>query len=150
MNEVNRTLAVGWHHRIGESSDINIKPFLWKTRAPRWGRQVRRIAWAYFTPSRSVLPLTWLAAMVLMSLFSVRLSILLSFWNNGFYSAMQSLDAKEFWSMLFVFVTLASVESNRISPGGFTSAECEVTSGWNFSCSAASVQRSKPVPTFPT
>jgi hypothetical protein len=34
MNEVNRTLAVGWHHRIGESSDIHIKPFLWKTRAP--------------------------------------------------------------------------------------------------------------------
>jgi len=28
MNEVNRTLAVGWHHRIGESSDTHIKPFL--------------------------------------------------------------------------------------------------------------------------
>jgi putative ATP-binding cassette transporter len=74
-----------------------------------WGRQVRRIAWGYFTPSRSVLPLAWLAAIVLMSLFSVRLSILLSYWNNGFYSAMQSLDAKAFWFMLLVFVTLACV-----------------------------------------
>ena len=74
-----------------------------------WGRQVRRISWAYFNPSRSVLPLIWLAVIVLMTLFSVRLSILLSFWNNGFYNAMQSLDAKKFWFMLLVFVILASV-----------------------------------------
>jgi vitamin B12/bleomycin/antimicrobial peptide transport system ATP-binding/permease protein len=74
-----------------------------------WGRQVRRISWAYFNPSRSVLPLAWLALIVLMTLFSVRLSILLSFWNNGFYSAMQNLDAKAFWFMLLVFATLATV-----------------------------------------
>lgn len=74
-----------------------------------WGRQVRRISWAYFNPSRSVLPLTWLGAIVLMTLFSVRLSILFSFWNNGFYSAMQNLDAKAFRFMLLVFGTLASV-----------------------------------------
>jgi vitamin B12/bleomycin/antimicrobial peptide transport system ATP-binding/permease protein len=74
-----------------------------------WGRQVRRISWAYFNPSRSVLPLAWLALIVLMTLFSVRLSILLSFWNNGFYTAMQNLDAKAFWFMLLVFATLATV-----------------------------------------
>jgi putative ATP-binding cassette transporter len=74
-----------------------------------WGRQVRRISWAYFKPSSSVMPLAWLASIVLMTLFSVRLSILLSFWNNGFYSAMQNLDAKAFWFMLLVFATLATV-----------------------------------------
>jgi putative ATP-binding cassette transporter len=74
-----------------------------------WGRQARRISGAYFNPSRSALPLAWLASIVLMTLFSVRLSILFSFWNNGFYSAMQNLDAKAFWSMLLVFATLASV-----------------------------------------
>ena len=74
-----------------------------------WGRQVRRISWAYFNPSRSPLPLAWLALIVLMTLLSVRLSILLSFWNNGFYSAMQNLDAKAFWFMLLVFATLATV-----------------------------------------
>jgi vitamin B12/bleomycin/antimicrobial peptide transport system ATP-binding/permease protein len=74
-----------------------------------WGRQVRRISWAYFNPSRSTLPLAWLALIVLMTLFSVRLDILFSFWNNGFYSAMQNLDAKAFWFMLLVFATLASV-----------------------------------------
>jgi len=74
-----------------------------------WGRKIRRITWAFFSPSRSTLPLIWLAAIVLMTLFSVRLSILLSFWNNGFYSAMQKLDAKAFWFMLFIFAILATV-----------------------------------------
>ena len=73
-----------------------------------WGRQIRRISWAYFNPSRSMMPLVWLALIVLMTLFSVRLSILLSFWNNGFYSAMQNLNAKAFWFMLLVFATLAT------------------------------------------
>jgi putative ATP-binding cassette transporter len=61
-----------------------------------WGRLVRRISWAYFNPSRSKVPLAWLALIVFMTLFSVRLSILSSFWYNGFYSAMQKLDAKAF------------------------------------------------------
>jgi vitamin B12/bleomycin/antimicrobial peptide transport system ATP-binding/permease protein len=74
-----------------------------------WGRSVRRISGTYFNPSRSALPLAWLAAIVFMTLFSVRLSILLSFWNNGFYSAMQKLDAQAFWFMLLVFATLATV-----------------------------------------
>jgi putative ATP-binding cassette transporter len=74
-----------------------------------WGRLVRRISWRYFTPSRSVAPLASLALIVLMTLFSVRLSILFSYWNNGFYNAMQKLDAKAFWFLLFVFGTLAAV-----------------------------------------
>ena len=74
-----------------------------------WGRQVRRISWEYFKPSRGAAPLASLALIVLMTLFSVRLSILLSFWYNGFYSAMQKLDAKAFWFMLLVFATLATV-----------------------------------------
>jgi vitamin B12/bleomycin/antimicrobial peptide transport system ATP-binding/permease protein len=74
-----------------------------------WGRLVRRISWEYFNPSRSTVPLAWLALIVLMTLFSVRLNILLSFWYNGFYSAMQKLDAKAFWFMLLVFTALATV-----------------------------------------
>jgi len=58
-------------------------------RLTHWGRQVRRISWAYFNPARSALTLAWLALIILMTLFSVRLDILFSFWNNGFYSAMQ-------------------------------------------------------------
>jgi putative ATP-binding cassette transporter len=74
-----------------------------------WGRQVRRITAEYFAPSRSLRPLAWLALLVVVTLFSVRLNILLSFWNNGFYSAMQKLDGKAFWFLLLVFATLATI-----------------------------------------
>ncbi len=78
-----------------------------------WGRQVRRLTWAYFDPAASRLPLAWLALIVLMTLFAVRLNVLFSFWYNGFYSAMQKLDAQAFWFMLVVFATLAGVHVAR-------------------------------------
>ena len=78
-----------------------------------WGRQVRRLSWAYFNPARSKTPLASLALVVLMTLFAVRMNILFSFWYNGFYSAMQSLDAKAFWFMLLVFAILACIHVGR-------------------------------------
>ena len=78
-----------------------------------WGRQFRRLTWAYFSPARSKLPLVVLAVIVLMTLFSVRMNVLFSFWYNGFYSAMQKLDSKAFWFMLIVFSTLATVHVAR-------------------------------------
>jgi putative ATP-binding cassette transporter len=111
---------VDWHNQLRtsliwlskafviSSTGLSITIYL-LSRFTEWGRMVRRIAWAYFNPSRSAVPLAWLALIVLMTLFSVRLNILLSFWYNGFYSAMQKLDAKAFWFMLLVFATLATV-----------------------------------------
>lgn len=78
-----------------------------------WGRQFRRISAAYFAPRRSALPLVWLALIVLMTLFAVRMNVLFSFWYNGFYSAMQNLDAKAFWFMLLVFAVLATIHVGR-------------------------------------
>ena len=78
-----------------------------------WGRQFRRLTWAFFTPRRSLLPLVGLATIVLMTLFSVRMNVLFSFWYNGFYTAMQKLDAKSFWFMLAVFSVLATVHVAR-------------------------------------
>ena len=78
-----------------------------------WGRQFVRITAAYFNPSRSVRPLLWLALLVFMTLFGVRLNVLFSFWYNGFYSAMQNLDAPAFWFMLLVFTTLATIHVGR-------------------------------------
>jgi len=78
-----------------------------------WGRQFRRLAWPYFNPVRSPLPLAWLALIIFMTLFAVRLNVLFSFWYNGFYSAMQNLDAKAFWFMLLVFATLATIHVGR-------------------------------------
>jgi vitamin B12/bleomycin/antimicrobial peptide transport system ATP-binding/permease protein len=78
-----------------------------------WGRQFRRLTWAFFSPKRNWLPLAWLALIILMTLFSVRMNVLFSFWYNGFYTAMQKLDAKAFWFMLVVFAVLATVHVAR-------------------------------------
>ena len=79
-----------------------------------WGRQFRRITVAYFRPSRSKLPLLWLTLIVFMTLFAVRMNVLFSFWYNGFYTAMQNLDAKAFWFMLLIFATLATIHVGRV------------------------------------
>ena len=78
-----------------------------------WGRQFWRLTAAYFSPSRSKKPLVWLALIVFMTLFAVRMNVLFSFWYNGFYSAMQNLDAKAFWFMLLVFAILATIHVAR-------------------------------------
>lgn len=78
-----------------------------------WGRQFWRLTAAYFKPSNSKLPLLWLALIVFMTLFSVRMNVLLSFWYNGFISSMQNLDAKAFWFMLLVFTILATIHVFR-------------------------------------
>ena len=78
-----------------------------------WGRQFLRISAAYFNPRVSLLPLVWLAVIVFMTLFAVRMNILFSFWYNGFYSAMQSLDAAAFWRMIGLFGILATVHVAR-------------------------------------
>lgn len=78
-----------------------------------WGRQFWRLTSGYFKPSYSKLPLIWLAVIVFMTLFAVRMNVLFSFWYNGFYSAMQNLDAKAFWFMLAVFAVLATIHVGR-------------------------------------
>ena len=78
-----------------------------------WGRQFRRISADYFSPRRSILPLVWLAVIVFMTLFAVRMNVLFSFWYNGFYSAMQNLDAKAFWFMLLVFAGMFAAFRKR-------------------------------------
>lgn len=78
-----------------------------------WGRQFRHLTWAFFRPGRSLLPLAGLVLIILMTLFSVRMNVLFSFWYNGFYTAMQKLDAKAFWFMMMVFAVLATVHVAR-------------------------------------
>lgn len=82
-------------------------------RFTEWGRQFRRLTWSYFAPSRSKIPLIGLAFIILLTLFSVRMNVLFSFWYNGFYSAMQKLDAKAFWFMLMIFSILATIHVVR-------------------------------------
>ncbi|MES2182779.1 MAG: ABC transporter ATP-binding protein/permease [Pseudomonadota bacterium] len=78
-----------------------------------WGRQFKRLAQPYFSLSRSKTPLVMLLFIILLTLFSVRINVLFSFWYNGFYSAMQRLDSQAFWFMLLVFAVLATIHVGR-------------------------------------
>jgi putative ATP-binding cassette transporter len=78
-----------------------------------WGRNVKRITWDYFKLSHGKSPLIRLSLITFMTLFGVRMEVLFSFWYNGFYSAMQKLDATAFWNMLFVFAILATIHVGR-------------------------------------
>jgi putative ATP-binding cassette transporter len=79
------------------------------SRLTRWGRQARALAWPYFTPRRSWRPLGALALILLLAVIGVRLNVLLSYWNNGFYDSVQALNATAFWSFMRLFALLATL-----------------------------------------
>jgi len=78
-------------------------------RYTNWGRQIHRLTVDFFKLPHGFMPLIWLALIVFMTLFGVRVNVLFSFWHNGFYTAMQNLDARAFWFMVLVFVSLAGI-----------------------------------------
>lgn len=82
-------------------------------RFSRWGRQFWQIAGSWLSPRRSWRPLLVFSLLLLLTLFSVRLNVLFSFWYNGFYSALQALDEKAFWYLLGVFAVLATIHVLR-------------------------------------
>ena len=84
------------------------------SRLTGWGRQCRELAWPYFTPRRSWRPLAAVALILLLAVAAVRLSVLLSFWNNGFYDSLQSSNAQAFWFSMRLFSVLATVFVVRV------------------------------------
>lgn len=82
-------------------------------RTTDWGRKFWRLAWPYLTPRRSLKPMLTLALLLLLAMFAVRMTVLFSFWYNGFYSALQALDQTAFWRFLGIFAVLASVHVVR-------------------------------------
>jgi len=84
------------------------------SRFTRWGQQFWRLAWPYFTPRRNWRPLTALASILLLAITAVRLNVLLSYWNNGFYDSIQSLNAASFWFFMRLFGLLATLNVARV------------------------------------
>lgn len=82
-------------------------------RTTEWGRKFWRLAWPYLTPRRSWRPLLMLALLLLLAMAAVRMTVLFSFWYNGFYSALQALDQTAFWRFLGIFSVLACVHVVR-------------------------------------
>ncbi|WP_291958122.1 ABC transporter ATP-binding protein/permease [Chelatococcus sp.] len=54
-----------------------------------------------------------LATVVLLALGGVALNVVLSYWNNNFYNALQAKDEGTFWSLLGLFCILATVWITR-------------------------------------
>lgn len=78
-----------------------------------WGRQFWQLTGPYFKPARSWRPILVLMLVLLLTLFAVRMNVLFSFWYNGFYSALQKLDASAAWYFVGVFGVLATVHVGR-------------------------------------
>ena len=90
-------------------------------RYTRWGNQFRRMAWPYFDPRRTVIPLSILALLLLLTIFGVRVTVLFSYWYKDFYDAIQNLDETAFWHYLRVFAIFGRSprrELTRRLPGG--------------------------------
>lgn len=72
------------------------------------GRDFMRLSGDYFSWRRSLKPLLLLAGVILFALMSVRISILVSQAMNGIYTALQELNAANFWFYLLIFSIVAT------------------------------------------
>ncbi|MDF0733615.1 ABC transporter ATP-binding protein/permease [Pseudomonas entomophila] len=117
-------MEMNWHQALQESLSWLAVAFLvtlvcftaaaaLAVRFTRWGSQFWQLAGAYFSFRRSWRPLLVFALLLSLTLFSVRMNVLFSFWYNGFYSALQALDQTAFWYLLGVFAVLATIHVAR-------------------------------------
>ena len=117
-------MEMNWHQALQESlSWLAIASFITlvsftaaatlAVRCTRWGSQFWQLAGPYFSFRRSWRPLLVFSLLLVLTLFSVRLNVLFSFWYNGFYSALQGLDQAAFWYLLGVFAVLATIHVLR-------------------------------------
>jgi putative ATP-binding cassette transporter len=80
-----------------------------------WGRQFRRLAFAYFSPrgEGGWRPLASVLLILLLAIASVRLSVLFSYRSNEMYTALQNLDVPTFWATIGIFAVLATIHVIR-------------------------------------
>ncbi len=117
-------MDLNWQQQLAESALWLVRAFgisavalalitLALARTTQWGRKFWRLAWPYLTPRRSWRPMLTLALLLFLAMFAVRMTVLFSFWYNGFYSALQALDPTAFWRFLGIFAVLATVHVVR-------------------------------------
>lgn len=85
------------------------------TRYTVWGRQFRRLAFPYFSPGgdEGFRPLLSVLLVLLFAVAAVRVTVLNSYWFNGTYTALQQLDAPNFWRFMGIFAILAPIAVAR-------------------------------------
>ena len=117
-------MDLNWQQQLAESALWLVRAFgisavalavvtLILARTTVWGRKFWRLAWPYLTPRRSWRPMLTLALLLFLAMSAVRMTVLFSFWYNGFYSALQELNQTVFWHFLGIFAVLATVHVVR-------------------------------------
>ncbi|WP_099020762.1 ABC transporter ATP-binding protein/permease [Mycolicibacterium palauense] len=132
------TPSIDWGHELGHSTlwvlatfgvtaPLLIAALLAVGRLTVWGRQFREVTGGYFTGRDSLPVWAMLAALLLSTIVAVRISVLLSYYANDLFSALQiafqgsgSADPglKEqgihgFWMAMVVFAVLAALSIVR-------------------------------------
>ena len=81
------------------------------TRSTVWGRQFRRLAFPYFSPRgpHGVRPLLAALLVLLLTICSVRISVLVSYANNDIFTALQNVDPTGFFASMGIFGVLATI-----------------------------------------
>jgi putative ATP-binding cassette transporter len=79
----------------------------------KWGRQFWRISGMYFRPYRRAWlawrPVLTVALLLLLTVAGVRLDVVLSFSNNGLFTALQEKNAAAFWRFVIIFGVIAAI-----------------------------------------
>lgn len=93
-----------------------------------WGRQYWRITGAYFIGRSALRIWIWLGVLLLSTMISVRINVLLSYFGNDLYTALQSafeanaagdqearaIAISGFWTALGIFAILATIYISRV------------------------------------
>lgn len=78
-----------------------------------WGRQFWRLSGPFFVPRGrdwlSWQPILTVALLLLLTVAGVRIDVILSYSNNGLYTALQELDQASFWKFVGIFGVLAAI-----------------------------------------
>ncbi|WP_054811879.1 ABC transporter ATP-binding protein/permease [Nocardia arizonensis] len=98
---------------------------LWST---RWGRQFWRVSGAYFTGPGKWRTIAFVAVLLFMTVFAVRMSVLFTYQGNDMYTAMAAIAAAiagrdsagleeaktAFWNSVILFGVLAAIHVARV------------------------------------
>jgi putative ATP-binding cassette transporter len=131
--------SIDWSHELAQSTWWVLKAFgitavcvllilVLIGRYTTWGKQWWRISGDYFKGRESLPVWTVLAVLLMSTIIGVRLAVLLSYYSNDLYSALQiafqgaasdneaarSSGVSGFWASIVIFAILATIHVGRV------------------------------------
>jgi vitamin B12/bleomycin/antimicrobial peptide transport system ATP-binding/permease protein len=99
---------------------------IWVLKFTQIGRDFVRVNGSYFSWRRSWKPIALLLLVVLFALIAVRFAVLFSQINNGFYTALQELNADQFWFYVKVICLMVALAVARVLLGYYIRSALEI------------------------